>query len=227
MLALSASSFDVGFMMNSIQNRRITRLRQKGQKLLMNARYEKAHHCFEKALALDASPENQFHVGLSLLSLQRYAEAEQLFSIVMEHVPDNEINIMSLGEAQMMQRKWNEAASCYRKLTRKEKPNPAYTRILNIAEDVALREKYVRGRELMAQAQEALRNKKDEEAQQILEQALEYQPRNAAILNNLGSVLRLQKKYNEAADYIRRALELEPGNEKFQKNLILTRKKVK
>jgi Flp pilus assembly protein TadD len=85
----------------------------------------------------------------------------------------------------------------------------------------------VRGRELMTQAQEALRRKNDEEARQILEQALEYQPQNAAILNNLGSVLRLQKKYDEAAGYIQRALEIEPRNEKFQKNLILARKKIK
>jgi tetratricopeptide (TPR) repeat protein len=214
-------------MMNIIQSKRITRLRQKGQKLLMKAQYHKAHRCFEKALALDASPENQFHVALSLLSLQRFAEAEKLFGSVKEQVPDNEINLVSLAEALMMQRRWDEAASCYRELTAKEKPNPAYTRMLNIAEDVALREKYVRGRELMTQAQEALRRKNDEEARQILEQALEYQPHNAAILNNLGSVLRLQKKYDEAAGYIQRALEIEPRNEKFQKNLILARKKIK
>lgn len=193
----------------------------------MKAQYKKAHRCFEKALALDASPENQFHLGLSLLSLQRFAEAEQLFRSVQQQVPDNEINLVSLGEALMMQRRWDEAASCYQQLTQKEKPNPAYKRILNIAEDVALREKYVRGRELMTEAQEALRQKNDEEARQILEQALEYQPHNAAILNNLGSVLRLKKKYDEAANYIQQALAIEPRNEKFQKNLILARRKSK
>lgn len=204
-----------------------SRLRKRGQKLLIKARYKQAFRCFSKALKINESPENQFHLGLTLLSLQRYVEAETLFRIVKKRMPENEINIISLGESLMMQRKWDDAANCYAELVKGSPRGTAFQSILNIAEDVALREKYVRSRELIAQAQTAVKDNHLDEAITLLHQAREYQPQNPTILHNIASILRLQKKFPEALPFIQQAIKLDPQNMKFQNNLLLIQRKIK
>ncbi|MFO7897233.1 MAG: tetratricopeptide repeat protein [Candidatus Cloacimonadales bacterium] len=193
-----------------------TRLIRKGKKQITEGKLEKAHACFQKAVILNNSTDNLFYLGLSLMSLARFEEARKYFADIQEKNPENELNLLSLAECNMMLRDWLAAERNYQQLTQQFPNNQPYQEYLQRSQDVVYREKYVISRELFAQAERALFAKDKAKALAYLLEAEQYNPNNPNILNNIGSLLMLQKKYQEAFPYIERAVTISPNNQKFQ-----------
>ncbi len=214
-------------MSNFITSLKEKHFQKKGQNLLISGKLEKAFSCFKKAVLLNDSTDNIFNLALSLLSLSKYSEAEKYFKKIFQNFPDNEINILSLAECLIMQRKWDEAIDHYRILVEKKPHSDPLKIYLTQAEDVVAREKYVKSKELFSQAQIELRKKNDAKALAYLLEAEEFDPKNPNTLNNIGSVLLLKKEFETAYKYFEKAVVLAPQNKKFQKNLLLTKRKLR
>ncbi len=203
------------------------RLIRKGKKLLTKGKLEKAYRCFEKAVMLNNSINNRFYLGLSMMSLTRFADAKKIFTDIRKEDEENELNLLSLAECNMMLRKWLEAENIYRKLHKMFPNNEAYKEYLERSQDVIYREKYVIARELFSKAERALFAKDKKEALKHLLEAEEYNPNSSMILNNIASLYMLLKKYEEAYPYIERAITISPDNQRFQKNYISIKRKLR
>ena len=211
-------------MLNKLNEKRLIR---RGKKLITQGKLEKAHLCFQKAVVLDNSTDNLFYLGLSLMSLSRFAEAKKYFTDIHEQNPENELNLLSLAECNMMQRDWLAAQRNYQQLCKLFPNNNAYQEYLKRSEDVVYREKYVVSRELFAQAERALFAKDKSQALEHLLEAEQYNPDNPNILNNIGSLLMLQKRYDEAFPYIEKAVNIAPHNEKFKESFQRIKQKIR
>ena len=203
------------------------RLIRKGKKLLTKGKLEKAYHHFEKAVMLNNSTNNRFYLGLAMMSLTQFAEAKKLFTDIRKEDKENELNLLSLAECNMMLRKWKEAENNYRELRRIFPNNKAYEEYLERSQDIIYREKYVIARELFSKAERALFNKNKEEALKHLLEAEEYNPNSTMILNNIASLYMLLKKYEEAYPYIERAITISPNNQRYQKNYNAIKRKLR
>ncbi len=208
-------------------NIKIKRLRKKGQKLLTNGYPELAMKKFRKVLLLDSSSENQFNLGLALLSSYNYLEAENFFRMVMESHPGNQLNLVSLAEALIMQKKWDNAKIILNDLIQIAPNNVVFDKHLNMVENVVSREKYVKSRELMKKAELEQQNKNFTDALILLQEALEFDPKNALILNNIGSVYQKLKNYQEAYNHIEQAHVLDPNNKNYRRNLVEIKKELR
>lgn len=213
--------------MNFLQTSKAKRLQKKGQKFLTSGKIEKAHGIFQKAILLDNSTENLFNLALSLMSLARYSEAEGYLLKIEENFPDHELNTLTLAESLIMQKKWDEAIKFYEKASQINPRSEAYKKYVAISKDVVAREKYVKSKEFFQEAIEELRHKNDEKALKILQKANEYFPGNPNILNNIGTLYLNLKNYKKAYSYFIKAISYDPKNEKFQKNLLTTKRKIK
>jgi protein O-mannosyl-transferase len=202
-------------------------LRKKGQKLLNKGKIQQAHAVFRKLLSLDNSADTLFNLGVTLLSLNHYEESETFFEKVAKEYPDNYLNLLSLAEAKLFQKKWNEAIDIYKKLTTIYPDKKSFSQQLEMAEDVVLREKYIRSKALINEARDFLNEKNGDKAIEKLEKALTYNPNNPHLLNNIGSIYLLKKKYEKAYEYFEKALLLEPENQKIKKNLNVVKQKIK
>lgn len=201
--------------------------RKKGQKALQRGKIKKAYNAFRKALLLDNSPENQFNLALVLLSLDNYEEAESILRSIYEHNPQYSFNTFTLAECLMMQRKWDEAIPLFRKLLREEPLNKLYNRYLDLATDVIAREKYVRAQELMKKANSLIDRKKISEALELLLEAVDYDPNNPILNNNVSSLYFKLKDYQKAYSYAERALNFDHENPQIQRNMVQIKRKLR
>ena len=210
-----------------IEKIREKRLIRKGQKLLATGKLEQAYKCFEKAVMLNNSIDNLFYLGLALMSLSKYEEAKKYFSEVHEQNSENELNLLSMAECNMMQRNWLSAENRYHDLCKLYLRNEAYRSYMQRAQDVVVREKYVIGRELFAKAEKALFEKKNKEVLKYLLEAEEYDPNNANVLNNIGTLYMLDKEFEKAFKYIEKAISISPQNQKFQESFKQIKRKLR
>ena len=203
------------------------RLQIKGQKLLTQGKIEKAFDAFQKAILINSSTENIYNLALSLMAQTKYLQAEKYLRKIFENYPENEMNLLTLAECVIMQKKWNEAIELYRSLADFDPENKTYQKYKTIAEDVVIREKYVKSKYLLNFSILELKRKNDKKAMELLLEAEEYFPGNPNILNNIGSIYMLFKNYEKAYSYFSKAIENDPSNKRFQKNLFTARKKLK
>ena len=213
--------------MTFMQSLKAKRLRKKGQQLLTSGKIEKAHRIFQKVVLIDNSTENLFNLALSLMAMAHYSEAENYLRKIETNFPDHELNTLTLAESLIMQKKWDEAIKFYKKANQINPRSEAYKKYLAIAKDVVAREKYVKSKEFFQEATEKLGCKKDDEALNILQKANEYFPENPNILNNIGTLYLNLKKFKQAYDHFAKAINLDPENKKFQKNLLIAKRKIK
>jgi tetratricopeptide (TPR) repeat protein len=206
---------------------RVRLWQKKGQKLLSRGKLSQALAVFQKLSEIDKSADTFFHYGLVLLGLNQYDEAEKYFTFVQKEYPDNYLNLLSLAEVKLFQKKWDEAVLIYQKLTKLHPEKESFAQQLQIAQDVVLREKYIKSKELMNEAREALNKKQGYKAIEKLEKALEYNPKNAHLLNNIGSIYLLKKEYAKALENFEKALQLEPTNHQIQRNLAVAKRKLR
>ena len=210
-----------------MQSLKVKRLQKKGQQFLTSGKIEKAHEIFQKVVLIDNSTENLFNLALSLMALARYSKAEGYLRKIEENFPDHELNTLTLAESLIMQKKWDEAIKFYEKANQINPRSEAYKKYLAISKDVVAREKYVKSKEFFQEAIEKLGCKNDDEALKILQKANEYFPENPNILNNIGILYLNLKKYKQAYSYFAKAISLDPKNNKFQKNLLTAKRKIK
>ncbi|MCF7858286.1 MAG: tetratricopeptide repeat protein [Candidatus Cloacimonetes bacterium] len=201
--------------------------RKKGQKLLAKGNFEKAYLIFQKALIINTSVENRFNLGITLLSLNKYSQAEKILKEIYDIYPENELNLLGLSECVIMQKKWDEAIEFYQKTTELFPRNKAYQKYLLIAKDAVAREKYVKAQELFKQATKALKQKNDKQALNILLQASEYFPEDPTILNNIASLFIMLKDYQKAYNYAKKAVSIKPSDSRYQNNLKIAKRKLK
>jgi tetratricopeptide (TPR) repeat protein len=207
------------------ENLKLNRLKKRGMNYLNKGKAEKAYRCFEKVILSEDSPENFFNLGLTLMGMFEYADAQKYLQKVYDKIPENDINSLSLAECLLMMRKWDEAKDILKKL-RKRNPKLA-GQYLEIAKDVVLREKFVRSRELFRESTVELKNKNDLRALDLLLDAKDLNPENANILNNIGSIYMLLKDYEKAHQFFEQAVSLSGKIEKFQTNLLKAKHKLK
>jgi tetratricopeptide (TPR) repeat protein len=203
------------------------RLQRKGQKFLTTGRIEKAYEIFQKILLINNSPSNIYNLALSLMALTKYSEAEEYLKKIYQDYPGNELNTLALAECMIMQKNWNEAIEFFEKVVNLNPLSNAYKKYLNIAKDIVAREKYVKSRELFNAATIKLQQKNDEQALKILLEAEEFFPGNPNILNNIGTIYLILKDYKKAYNYFIKAVSQDPTNQKFQKNLLIAKRKIK
>jgi len=203
------------------------RLKIKGQRLLVKYEFEKAYHIFQKAIIINNSVENQFNIAVSLLSLSEYSKAEIYLKLIFDNYPENELNLLSLAECYIMQKKWGDAIEFYQKAVHLSPDKKSYQVYLEIAQDVVAREKYVKAKELFSEASLELKLKNDQKALDILLHANEYLPNDATILNNIATLYIMLKDFPKAYSYSMKAVKLRPDDQRFQKNLSIAKKRIK
>jgi tetratricopeptide (TPR) repeat protein len=213
-------------MLALLKNFRIQTLKKRGQKLLSRGKIPQALIVFQQLLTMDSSTDILFSLGVALLALNRFEEAEDFFKTVEKEHPENYLNLLSLAEVKLFQNKWGDAIQIYRNLTKLFPDKESFAQQLQIAEDVILREKYVRSKILINEARDALNYKHGFEAIEKLEKALAYNPNNSHLINNIGSVYLLKKEYVKAYHHFEKALSLDPHNRQIQKNLYLVKRKM-
>jgi len=196
--------------------------RVKGQKYLVKRKIEKAYSCFQKALLISDSPENLFNISVSLMSMQKFAEAGKYLQKNLENHPHNELNLLALAECEMMLRKWHDAIKIYQKLV---EINPQKKTKLQLAKNVEQRENYVKSKELLT---EAIELKNDfEKSLKMLEQASRLSPENAYILHNIGVKHFSKKDWQNAFKYFLKAFKLDESNKDFQNSLAKVKQKLR
>ena len=201
--------------------------RQQGQKYLVKGNIPKTLSYFQKAILLNDSFENIFNLGLSYMSLNNFQTAEKYFAKIQQKYPDNEMNLLSIAECKMRQKKWKEAGELYGKLVAKNPLNKKYSFYLDRSKDVVEREKYAKSKDLLYLSQEQISEKNFQKALEILIQAAEYDPKNANIQNNIGYVYIVQRKFDKAFSHFEKAVALDPDNKKYQKNFLFSKRKLR
>ena len=196
--------------------------RTKGQKYLVKRKIEKAYPFFQKALLINSSPENLFNISVSLMSLQKFAEAEKYLQKNLENHPHNELNLLALAECEMMLRKWNDAIKIYQKLV---EINPQKKTKLQLAKNIEQRENYVKSKELLTVA---ITLKKDfSKSLKLLKEANKLAPQNAYILHNIGAKYFSQKDWQNAEKYFMKAFQINKNNKNFQNSLAKVKQKLR
>lgn len=203
-------------------------LNKKGQRYLIRGQVKKAYSTFQKALFHQNSINILFNIGLSLTALNRNSEAETYYRKVLSIAKDNEIALLALSEALVMQRKWEQANEILQRLIDLSQKNKVYKKYLKRNKDVIKREEYVLVTELLNKSQILSQEKKYLEAKEIVEEALKINPKNANLHNNLGSLIyTITGKPKSALPHFQKAVNLEPQNQKFIKNLSFIQRKIK
>jgi tetratricopeptide (TPR) repeat protein len=215
------------FMFQYFSGIRADALRKRGQKLLVKSEYRKAEKCFRKALDIADNIENRFNLALTLLSRMQLAEAEKLFVQIAGEYPENEINLLVLFETYILQEKWQSARQQIAKLHEKFPESRQFRDLHEMAGDVTRREKYRQVKLLSHAATELARQKNFTEALAEFQQALQFMPDNAELLNNTGSVLMEMGEYQKAFACYEKALAQEPANQTVQRNLARAKSKLR
>lgn len=210
-----------------IKNLKEKKMRNTGQKLLTSGKLEEAEQKFRKALLLNASSENQFNLGLALMSLYKYTEAEQMFRKVIAEHPGNPLNLISLSEALLMQKKWADARSVLQDLLKIEPEKTVYLKQLQLCSDVIEREKYVTKKELMNKAEQEQNKKNYNEALKLLQEVLQFDKKSALVLNNIGSIYAKLNNFQEAYRYVEQAQSLDTKNQHYRRNLVEIKNKLR
>ncbi len=111
---------------------------------LRKGKFLKACKNFQKALLINPGPENLFNVGISLMSLNQFSDAEFYMIKVHEKIPENEINGLSLGECLLRLKKWKKAEEIFTELSQLNPRNKTILHYLDLSRNVIAREKYVK-----------------------------------------------------------------------------------
>lgn len=165
-------------------------------------------------------PDITYQLGLCAMAQFQYQKAESLFKKLHQLYPEQEINSLTLAECYMMQKIWPEAIKLYQELTRQNPRSKLYEFLLNRAQDVVEREKYVMGKHLLNNSQQILSSGSSREALDLLLQAEQLLPNDLAILNNIGIIYSEQKKWQEAYTYLEKALKLAPDNSRLRSHFL-------
>lgn len=193
----------------------------------MKADFNKAEVCFRKALKIADSTENRFNLGLVLLNRLELTAAEEHFKKVKESYPENELNQLALFESLILQSKWQDAIDQIEILHDKYPENRQFTEFYEIARDVVKREKYREVKLLCKKAMFQTLKNNYEKALEQLSEALQYQPDNLEVLNNMGSIYMKKKDYKQAFSFYEKALAVAPDNMTIQKNLATAKRKLR
>ena len=195
----------------------------RGQRFLMKGNPEKAYFYFQKAVFLGGSDQVHYSMGLCLVSMNRYQEAEHFLKKAVDKFPENDLVLVTYAECMLMQRKWEQARGIFEKLC--ELNNSKYAKYLSVAIDPIKRDKYVAAKESFNEAQKAINNRDFESALTLLQKAYELDNHNAYVVNNIGSVmLSLGKPLKEVYGYFEKAVVIDPDNQKFRQNLLYVKK---
>ncbi len=189
---------------------------------------EKAYTYFQKALLIENSLNNTFNVAIALMTLNRYSEADKYLAKIMAEEEPTEIVLLAAAECSLMLRNWDEAEKHYQNLAVQHPQKWEYQNYLKIVRDPVRKEKYVLSKEFFNAAQLSTQKKDFRTAFEQLKEAEKIDPENPNIVNNIGSVM-LMLGYNltDISPYFERAVMLAPDNERYKKNLLYIKHKMK
>ncbi len=201
---------------------------RRGLRFIQKAEYNKARYFFEKAFLLNPKDnEITFYLGLSLMLMFKYQEALNYF----ERIPpdyNNPLMLSSMGFSTLMMRKWAEARDIFAKLVEINPKNKEYNKFYTLSMDVIKREKFVLMKEKMALADKLMKERKYQEAFDVLNDAKNLVPDDAEIYNYLGIIsIELKKDPMKTFTFFEKAVLLDPKNRGYKENLFLAKKKLK
>lgn len=192
-----------------------------------------AMNAFEKTriYALN-SAETQNSVGLQLIYLGAYREAEQCFKRALALMPEYAFAHSNLGKLRERQKRYKDAeASCRKAIEFQPDLAPLYTNlgaILNLQKEYEAAEVVIqRAIELDANSPEAWSNlgsalyglKRYEAVETASRRAIELNAKSPEAWSNLGSALYRLKRYEAAEAASRRAIELDTNSPEAWSNL--------
>lgn len=199
--------------------------RNKGQKLLLSGRPEKAYPYLELALMMDIEPHNMYNLALAFLAMQKYEEAEMFLKKIVAQAPDNALAVLTLSDLYTQRRDWDKALEIMDRLCKAFPANPVYKKYMQVISDPKRRESYIKAKELLNIAQKEILSGDIDTAFNKLKQAVKLDPENPYIHNNLGSIyLRAKNEPKKAFEHYHKAYKLNPNSKTFKENLEKTRR---
>ncbi|MEI7429601.1 MAG: tetratricopeptide repeat protein [Betaproteobacteria bacterium] len=192
-----------------------------------------AINAFEKTRIYSLnSADTQNGIGLQLIYLGAYREAERCLQRALALMPEYAFAHSNLGKLRERQKRYKDAeTSCRRAIELQPDLAPLYTNlgaILNLQKDYEAAEVVIRKAiELDAKSSEAWSNlgsalhglKRYEAAEAVCHKAIELDAGSPEAWSNLGSVLHGLKRYEAAEDACRKAIELDAGAPEAWSNL--------
>lgn len=201
--------------------------RRKGEKLLAKRDAAKAQKFLLKCTELNASPENMFNLALAYMALFRYREAEELLLKIQQIYPENEINLLALIEALLLQRKWTRLEEFISQNKETFSGSTSFSKYAALSLDPVEREKYVTAKEKYNLGFQEIEQGDRTAALQHLLFALNYFGESAELLQNIGVLYFENLNFQEAYKFLEKALVKSPGNRQLQQLLIKTKKHLK
>lgn len=166
---------------------------------------------------------NKLREGVDLLRAKKFAEAEKILKESLAINPSNPDTQRNLAIAYIQQRKWAEAEQALAKAVKlygielallpKDSPN------LNLYQ-----QSYDQAKQLLemmpifrlgTEADQALRERRFDEAIAKYREVIKLQPNNADNYYNLAVALANSKRYDEAVEAVDKGLTLKPGDKGF------------
>jgi len=201
-----------------LQDYRVKQLRLHGQNLMARGRIEAAYKCFQKVILMDSSPENQYNIALTLLSLGKYEEAESYLVKVIEAYPDNEIAMISLAECKLHNEDWKDALSILESLIKDHPSNINNKQYYATMKNPETRNTHIRVQKLLKHALSEYDHKAFKSAIEILLEAVDLDPDNPTINYLLGtSMIMDAHDYQSALPYLEKAAKISPKMDTYQK----------
>ena len=201
---------------------------RRGQRMLQRGKSAAAFRCFQKAVLLQNEPEDRFHLALALVGLGQYEDALAYLDKVAQQEPDREVVLLAQAECNLMLRRWQQAEDQFARLAGMRAGSKRYAGYLEMVRDPVQRDKHVIAREYFNESQKLVEQKQPRQALQKMQEALEVDPHNALVANNVGSLmLLLGHSPGEACLYFEKAVALEPDNQRYRENLSWVRRKSK
>jgi len=193
---------------------------RRGLRLIRRSQYKKAAYHFERALLLGDSVANFYYYSVSLISLNKHAQAISYLEKIVENHSDDILISTTLAECYLVVREWVKAEDFLSFLNDKFKDNIVVRRLFDISKDLILREKYATSKEYFFKAIELLDSKKIEEALTNAQSAIELDELNSSYYFLAGVILMQGKRAKaEVEGYLEKAVLLAPQNEGYKKQL--------
>ena len=199
---------------------------RRSRKLLAAGKAEKALRILLRCIDLNPSAENRFNLALSYMALYQYDLAEQHLLQVKETHPDNEINLLALIEAFLMQRKWSRLEDLITKSRDSFSGSSSFNKYAALALDPVEREKYVTAKEKYNSGMQEIDRGNKAEALNLLRSALDYFNESSDLLRNIGLLHLELSEYEAAYRCFNDALSRNTGDVALQKLLIRAKRKL-
>ncbi len=157
--------------------------------------------------------------GAKALQGQDLTQAETKLKQALEINPSQPVTYQNLGILYYQQRNWELAREYLQKavdffaIYAAIQPNPTLTQQLEQVRNMVT---LLPAQQLAAEAEDALKQNKYDEAADKLRQLAELQPNNAGVYYNLTLALARGNRMEEAHKAIDKAIELEPQNQSFK-----------